>query len=156
MKYQLNRTQQLNCDLETAWKFFSSPHNLSRITPDYMGFVVTSDLEDKMMYPGMEIDYKVTPLLGIPMKWKTKITEVDPYKSFTDFQKKGPYKLWNHQHEFVEKDDGVLMKDKLTYEMPYGVLGKIAHGLIVKKKLKGIFDYRYQVLEQMFNEKDGG
>lgn len=154
MKYQLNKSQQLNCDIETAWEFFSSPHNLARITPDYMGFIVTSDLKGEKMYEGMEIDYKVTPILGIPMKWKTEITEVDPYKSFTDFQKKGPYKLWNHQHEFIENEDGVLMKDMLTYEMPYGFLGKIAHGLVVKKKLKGIFDYRYEVLEKMFNQKE--
>lgn len=154
MKYQLNKSQQLNCDIETAWEFFSSPHNLARITPDYMGFIVTSDLKGEKMYEGMEIDYKVTPILGIPMKWKTEITEVDPYKSFTDFQKKGPYKLWNHQHEFIENEDGVLMKDVLTYEMPYGFLGKIAHSLVIKKKLKGIFDYRYEVLEKMFNQKE--
>lgn len=155
MKYQLNKSQQLNCDIETAWEFFSSPYNLAKITPEYMGFIVTSDLKEEKMYAGMEIDYKVTPLLGIPMKWKTEITQVDPYKSFTDFQKKGPYKLWNHQHEFIENNDGVLMKDVLTYEMPYGFLGKIAHALIVKKKLKGIFDYRYEVLEKMFNQKKG-
>ena len=152
MKYQLYRTQQLHCDLETAWEFFSSPYNLSRITPEYMGFEVTSALENKTMYPGMEIAYKVTPILGIPLKWVTRITEVEPYKSFTDFQEKGPYKLWNHRHEFYENDQGVLMKDHLTYEMPYGIIGKIGHALVVKKKLEGIFNYRFQVLEEMFNQ----
>lgn len=119
-----------------------------------MGFVVLTDLKDDAMQEGMEIEYKVTPLFGIPMKWKTKITQVDFYKSFTDFQEKGPYKLWNHHHEFIENKDGVLMKDNLTYEMPYGVLGQLAHSLIVKKKLKRIFDYRYQVLEELINKKE--
>ncbi len=151
MKHHLKRTQQLNCDIKTAWAFFSSPYNLKEITPKDMGFIVLSDLQDKTMHQGMEINYKITPFFGIPMKWKTKITQIDPYKSFTDFQEKGPYKLWNHHHEFVENENGVLMKDHLTYEMPYGILGKIVHSLMVRKKVKEIFDYRFQVLEELFN-----
>src|SRR6187401_257172 len=101
MIYQLNRIQQLDCDLVTAWEFFSSPHNLSRITPKEMQFKVLSDLSNQNMYEGMTIDYKISPLLGIPMRWQTKITQVDEGKSFTDFQQIGPYKLWNHFHEFT-------------------------------------------------------
>lgn len=155
MKYQLNKVQQLNCNKKTAWEFFSSPYNLSQITPKNMGFVVLTDLKDDAIYEGMEIEYKVTPLFGIPMRWKTKITEVEPYKSFTDFQEKGPYKLWNHHHEFIENDGGVFMKDNLTYEMPYGILGIIVHTIIIKKKLKNIFDYRFRVLDDMFNAEMG-
>lgn len=153
MKYQLHKAQQLDCDIKTTWDFFSSPNNLSQITPKNMGFVVLTDLKDDAMCEGMEIDYKVTPLFGIPMKWKTKITQVDHHKSFTDVQEKGPYKLWNHHHEFIENKEGILMKDSLTYEMPFGILGRIAHTLIVKKKLKSIFDYRFQVLKEMFNRE---
>lgn len=153
MKHQLLRAQQLSCDIETAWGFFSSPDKLAQITPKNMGFVVMSDLSDGEMFEGMEIDYKVTPLFGIPMKWKTRITQVELYKTFTDVQEKGPYKLWNHQHEFIENEAGILMKDHLTYEMPFGILGKIAHTAIVKKKLKSIFDYRFQVLEELFNRE---
>ena len=101
MRYRLYKEQQLDCDIATAWEFFSSPHNLSKITPQDMGFVVTSDTGDEPIYEGMIIDYIVRPLLRIPMRWKTKITEVDYRKSFTDFQEKGPYKYWNHYHEFV-------------------------------------------------------
>ena len=91
MRYQLYKEQQLKCDIETAWDFFSSPHNLSKITPSDMGFTVTSDLGNEPIYEGMEIDYIVSPLLKIPMKWKTKITEVEFQKNFTDLQAKGPY-----------------------------------------------------------------
>lgn len=152
MIYKLNTSQQLNCDISEAWKFFSSPHNLSRITPKDMGFVVLSNLPDESIYEGMIIDYTVSPLLGIPMKWQTKITQVDHEKSFTDFQQKGPYKLWKHHHEFIPNENGVLMTDNLEYELPFGILGTIAHSLIVKKKLESIFNYRQQVLEDLFNQ----
>lgn len=153
MKFQLYREQQLNCDIETAWEFFSNPHNLSKITPKDMNFVVLTDLPSTKIYEGMEIDYTVSPLLKIPMKWKTRITQVDELKSFTDFQLKGPYKLWNHFHEFIPNENGVLAKDTVDYELPLGFLGKIAHSLFVRSKLESIFKHRFQVLEEKFNKK---
>ncbi|WP_454046890.1 SRPBCC family protein [Chryseobacterium sp. Marseille-Q8038] len=153
MMYRLYREQQLNCNIEAAWKFFSSPHNLSEITPKSMNFVVLSEINDEPIFEGMEIDYTVSPVLGIPMKWKTVISQVESYKSFTDFQKEGPYKYWNHFHEFIPNSSGVLMKDTVDYELPMGVLGKIAHQLFVKEKLRSIFDFRYRVLNDLFNNK---
>lgn len=153
MVHQLKRTQQLYCDTATAWSFFSSPHNLSRITPKDMGFVVLSELPDEDIYVGMIIDYTVSPLLGVPLKWQTKIIQVDHEKSFTDFQQKGPYKLWSHHHEFSPNQDGVLMTDTVHYELPFGIIGSFAHHIFIKKKLEGIFNYRYQVLEQLFNKQ---
>src|SRR5690554_4758477 len=151
MRYQLQKTQQLNCDLDTAWKFFSTPENLARITPKEMNFIVHTNLACVPMFVGMAIDYTVTPLLKIPIKWKTRITQVDERKSFTDFQEKGPYKYWNHRHEFIPNDKGVLMKDTIDYELPYGFLGDIVHTLIVKKKLARIFYYRTKIANEMFN-----
>lgn len=154
MRYQLYREQQLNCDRETAWMFFSSPNNLAKITPKDMGFTVLSGFnDDDAIYEGMLIDYTVSPLFGVPLKWQTKIIQVDYLVSFTDFQEKGPYKLWHHRHEFLSNEKGVLMKDTVDYELPFGFLGTIVHVLLVKNKVKSIFDYRHQVLEKMFNSK---
>lgn len=150
MKYRLYREQQLSCDIDQAWQFFSSPLNLSRITPEDMGFMVTSELPGGGIFEGMLIDYTVSPILGIPLKWRTKITQVAPLKSFTDFQVQGPYKYWNHFHEFIPNADGVMMKDTVDYELPLGILGNMAHRIFVKKKLERIFDFRYRVLAQLF------
>lgn len=153
MVYRLFREQQLNCDIDTAWKFFSSANNLSEITPKDMNFIVLTPMENDEIYEGMIIDYHVSPLLGIKLDWKTEITQVVFHKSFTDFQKKGPYKLWNHFHEFIPNEQGVLMRDTVDYELPFGFLGDIAHSLFVRKKLDHIFGYRYKVLEELFNQK---
>lgn len=153
MIHKLYREQQLNCDIQTAWEFFSSANNLSKITPKEMNFIVLTEMKEDEIFEGMIIDYYVSPVFGIKMKWKTEITQVDFQKSFTDFQKKGPYKLWNHHHEFIINDKGVLMKDSVDYELPLGFLGEIAHKLFVKKKLEHVFSYRYKVLEERFNKK---
>ncbi|MCT3776220.1 SRPBCC family protein [Elizabethkingia anophelis] len=154
MRYHLYREQQLNCNIEEVWDFFSSPLNLSKITPQDMKFTVLSDLKNTPIYEGMEIDYLVSPVLGIPLKWKTRITQVNYQKSFTDLQAKGPYRYWNHYHEFIENDKGVLMKDSVDYELPFGLLGKLAHSLFVHNRLKSIFEFRYNFLEGYFNRKN--
>ena len=151
MIYQLKREQILKSDLETIWNFVSSPKNLPRITPTYMNFNITSkDLKDDM-YPGMLISYTVTPVLGIPMSWLTEITQVSDKKYFVDEQRYGPYAMWHHQHFIEPHKDGILMTDIVTYKMPLGILGRIAHWLFVKRQLNSIFNYRFQKMEEIFN-----
>lgn len=147
--YDLKTVQKLPISLQEAWDFFSSPVNLKTITPPYMGFDITSGYEGKM-YPGLIITYKVTPLFGIPMNWMTEITHVKDLEYFVDEQRFGPYKLWHHKHFFKEIPGGVEIVDLVHYVLPFGVLGQIAHPIIVKNKLNEIFDYRYKKLENMF------
>ncbi|HUH18409.1 SRPBCC family protein [Albibacterium sp.] len=151
MKHQLYKEQQLHCDIETAWNFFSSPKNLSKITPNDMRFTVRSDYNSEQIVEGMIIDYTVSPVLKVPLNWRTRITQVELNRSFTDFQERGPYKYWNHFHEFIPNNEGVLVKDTVDYELPLGVLGEISHRAFVKRKLADIFNFRYGVLEKLFN-----
>lgn len=152
MRYRLYREQQLACSIEEAWTFFCAPGNLAEITPKSMAFTVRSAIDKPAIYEGMIIKYTVAPLLGIPLHWTTRITQVDVLSSFTDFQERGPYKYWNHFHEFIPNKDGVLVKDTVDYALPFGFLGRVAHGLFVRQKLQHIFDYRQQVLADRFNK----
>ncbi|WDF70036.1 SRPBCC family protein [Sphingobacterium oryzagri] len=154
MIYTLERSQLLSCSLAEAWTFFTDPNNLAKITPPELSFRVLDDFSDQpSIYEGMLINYHVSPLFGIRLKWQTEITHVNEGISFVDTQKKGPYKLWEHRHEFIQEGDFVRMNDRVRYRMPFGFLGSIAHGLIVKKKLQHIFDYRYRVLDNLLNKQ---
>ena len=104
------------------------------------------------MYAGLMIEYEVKPLLGIPMKWITEITHVDELKFFVDEQRKGPYKIRHHEHHFKQVENGIEMSDIVSYEIPFGVLGKLAHPLVVKSKLNQIFDYRFKKVEEIFGK----
>lgn len=148
--HQLQRTQLIPADVTSIWHFFSSPKNLAVITPAYMNFRITSPAEEQGIYEGQIITYKVSPILGIPLFWMTEIQAVEHHKKFVDIQKKGPYKLWHHEHTFEPQRDGVLMTDNVHYELPLGILGEAAHALFVKKQLKGIFDYRNKKIVERF------
>jgi ligand-binding SRPBCC domain-containing protein len=149
--YQLKRTQVIDRPLNELWDFISSPSNLKQITPEYMGFDITSEEVPQKMYEGMIISYKVTLLLGIKATWVTEITHVKEKQYFVDEQRVGPYKIWHHQHILEETADGILMTDIISYQPPFGFLGNIANALIIKGKLKEIFDYRTKALIEIFD-----
>jgi ligand-binding SRPBCC domain-containing protein len=116
-----------------------------------MGFKTLSG-DEKEMFAGQIIQYIVTPVLGIPMKWVTEITHVVDKKYFVDEQRFGPYALWHHKHFLKEIPGGVEMEDIVDYKVPMGILGQMAHPFLVKPKLKEIFDYRRAKLIELFGE----
>jgi ligand-binding SRPBCC domain-containing protein len=150
--YQFKREQFLKTDIDTIWDFASSPANLKEITPDEMLFDITSEGLPEKMYPGMIITYVVSPLFNIKTNWVTEITQVKDKEFFIDEQRIGPYAMWHHQHFFDQKDGGILMRDIITYQPPFGILGVIANSVIIKKQLNKIFQYRWDVLEKKFNK----
>ena len=149
--FYLHAEQLLPVNIETAWAFFSSPNNLALITPPEMGFITLTPMADGAeIYTGMLIDYTVKPLFGISLRWQTEIMSVQKPHSFTDKQLKGPYRLWEHTHTFTQTDKGVLMKDEVKYQLPFGLLGGLAHALLVRKKLQALFRYRKAAIERIF------
>ncbi len=148
--YSLKTIQKLPISLDAAWDFFSSPANLKEITPSNLGFNIVSKYHGEKMYAGQIIEYKVSPVLGIPLYWMTEITHVEDKKYFVDEQRFGPYNLWHHQHHFKAVVGGVEMTDIVHYKLPLGFLGDIANTLFVKKQLQGIFDYRFKVVTEKF------
>lgn len=148
--YSLKTVQNIPISLAEAWDFFSTPDNLKAITPKKLGFQIISKHHGKQMFAGQIIEYKVKPLLGIPMYWMTEITQVKNEKYFIDEQRFGPYSLWHHQHHFKTIEGGVEMTDIVHYKIPLGFLGDIAHALFVQQQLKNIFEYRFQAIEKLF------
>jgi ligand-binding SRPBCC domain-containing protein len=148
--YKLETVQYVNASIDECWDFFSRPENLQKMTPTDMGFVIT-DFDGKSMYAGQIIQYIVSPLWGLKLPWVTEITVVKDQSYFIDEQRFGPYSLWHHKHFFEVTDQGVKMTDLVHYGLPLGFLGRIMNTLIVKNKLKKIFDYREKKVNEIFN-----
>lgn len=153
--HSIKTVQKIPVSLEKVWKFFSDPGNLQAITPDNMGFKVISKHHGDTIYAGQIIEYKVSPVLGIPLYWMTEITQVKEKEYFIDEQRFGPYSLWHHQHHFKEIPGGVEMTDIIHYKNPLWILGRLANLFFVKKKLRSIFNYRFQKVEELFGKWPG-
>jgi ligand-binding SRPBCC domain-containing protein len=144
----LERKQIIKRSCNEVFDFFADAGNLETITPPELNFkIVTPRPFD--IKKGALIDYKLK-LHGIPITWKTEITQWNPPFDFVDTALKSPYKQWIHLHTFEEGEHGeTIMKDIVRYRLPFEPLGDI--GLfVVKKELNYIFDYRRKVIEEIF------
>lgn len=144
----LERRQIIERPLREVFDFFADAGNLERITPPELNFhILTPPPID--IKKGALIDYELK-LHGIPITWKTEITEWNPPFDFVDSALKSPYKQWIHRHTFEKGANGeTIMMDNVRYRLPLEPLGDLAHWY-VKKELKYIFDYRYKIIEEIF------
>lgn len=108
--------------------------------------------DERAMFAGQIIHYKISPFTGITMEWVTEITHVKEKTFFVDEQRFGPYKFWHHKHLFREIEGGTEMEDIVHYKLPLGILGKLFHPLLVKPKLEAIFNFRRAKLISLFGE----
>jgi ligand-binding SRPBCC domain-containing protein len=139
--YLLRASQVLPVPVEKAFSFFEKPGNLFEITPDWLDFRLEHTPLKNETFEDAEFDYTIR-WMAIRLKWHAKILEYLPPKQFTDIQVRGPYSSWNHAHSFEKVPGGTLMKDSITYRIPFGFLGKILHEFIIRKQLRDIFSYR--------------
>lgn len=153
--HSIESVQKIAISLEEAWNFFSKPKNLLLITPPFLNLKEINKPSDSEAFEGQIISYSVRPLLGISVLWISEITHVQHQKMFCDNQRKGPYKLWYHEHYFKEVDGGIEMTDAVQYQVPLGMLGLIANTLFVKKQLEKIFTYRYNAIIKLFGDWPG-
>lgn len=150
--YHLKKIQQIPVSMEEAWDFFSKPDNLKEITPAKLGFEIISKHHGNRVYAGQIIEYRVRPVLGIPLYWMTEITHVQEQQYFIDEQRFGPYSLWHHQHHFKSVDGGIEMTDIVHYKLPLWILGDLANAIMVQAQLKEIFDFRVEAVERRFGK----
>lgn len=150
--YTLHKQLVVNTTLEKAWDFIRNPANLNLITPDDMAFEIMTDLPNEMT-EGMLVEYRVQlPVLG-KQPWLSELKHIVPQASFVDEQKIGPYKLWYHYHGVEACEGGVLFTDRVTYEVPFGIFGKLAHVLFIRKTLERIFSFREKQFAHILNDK---
>jgi ligand-binding SRPBCC domain-containing protein len=128
-----------------VFAFFSDARNLDAITPPWVRFqtLTPAPLE---MKAGALIDYKLR-VHGLPIRWRTRITEWNPPVRFVDEQLRGPYRLWVHEHEFESRDGGTLMRDRVRYAVPFDFF---THKLFVRRDVERIFAYRMESMRQRF------
>jgi ligand-binding SRPBCC domain-containing protein len=147
----LERRQIIERPREEVFEFFSDAGNLEKITPPELNFhIITPQPID--LKKGALIDYRLK-LRGIPITWKTEITEWNPPFAFVDSALKSPYKQWIHLHRFSDGANGeTIMEDRVRYRLPLEPFGDLAHWY-VRKELNYIFDFRRKIVEQIFPSK---
>ena len=144
--YELISEQWVPQPLEKVFDFFSRPENLQEITPPWLNFRIAR-VEDAL-HAGSLIEYKLR-VHGFPMRWTSEIAEWMPPNRFVDNQIRGPYALWRHEHSFTAANGGTRIRDEVHYILPFGIVGRIVHALMVRRDVSAIFTYRRKRLEEL-------
>ena len=149
--YNIKFEQFIDLPINDVFNFFSKPENLSLITPPRLKFDILTPSPIEMK-EGQLIDYSLTIMYFIKLRWRTLITDYEKPYRFVDQQIKGPYSLWHHTHKFEEKDGGTLIHDTVTYAIPFGIIGQLIHAIYIKYDIHHIFEYRHKILNEIFSE----
>jgi ligand-binding SRPBCC domain-containing protein len=143
----LSADQWIPADRARVFAFFADAANLGRITPAFLDFRILTPLPVEMR-AGALIDYRLR-LMGVPLRWRTRIEEWEPGRAFTDVQLAGPYARWVHRHAFEPRDGGTLVRDRVEYALPLAPLSAPAHALFVGPALRSIFTYRQAAVRRL-------
>jgi len=128
-----------------VFAFFADPRNLLRLAPPSAGLRLCT--ERATLAAGAVLDFRVR-WLGVPLRWRSYIREYDPPYRFVDVQVRGPWARWEHRHRFLEDHDGTVVEDRVTYRLPLGALGRLAHTALVERQLRQAWAYRQARLEE--------
>ena len=114
--FELKTSLWLPKPLDDVFPFFADARNLEALTPPWLHFEVLTPAPISMA-PGTTIDYRLR-LRGLPIRWQSEITAWEPPHRFVDEQRRGPYRLWVHEHRFREQDGQTLAEDHIRYAAP--------------------------------------
>ena len=148
-RFSLTAQQWFPLPRADVFAFFADAFQLEAITPPWLNFQVRTPRPIQMRV-GRLIDYRLK-LHGIPIRWRTEITQWEPPFRFEDSQLRGPYRLWQHEHVFEERDGGTLMTDRVRYDL---IGGKLVHSIFVRPDLQRIFAYRQQEIPRLLGLGD--
>lgn len=132
--------------IDAVFNFFSDARNLEGLTPPALHFSLHKPAGD--LHEGRLIDYDLH-LRGVPVAWKTLILKWNPPLGFVDVQLRGPYALWEHEHNFTTAPGGTIISDNVTYALPLSPLCALALPF-VRREVKDIFAYRRREIARRF------
>ena len=136
----------INTSIERAFHFHDDTHNIRKITPQNLK--VSFETRGK---PGLdqEVILRVQQFGLFTMNWHVKITEYEPPHRMTDIQISGPFQSWKQTRLFREVGAFCELTDIVEYEPPFGILGRIADALFIRRQVMNMFAFRQQATKRL-------
>lgn len=147
--YILERRVWLSRPRAVVFEFFADPRNLEQLHPAWARPHWLRPPPARLA-AGAVLDFRVARLPG---RWRVIVREFDAPYRFVDAQLNGPFARWEHRHRFTEGaegEGGTWVEDRVTYQLPLGPLGRLAHGLGAGTRVRALFDYRDRCLRELF------
>ena len=150
--YILERRVWLSRPRAVVFELFADPRNLEQLHPAWARPRWLTPPPARLA-AGAVLDFRVARLPG---RWRVIVREFDAPYRFVDAQLNGPFARWEHRHRFTEGaegEGGTWVEDRVTYQLPLGPLGRLAHGLGAGRRVRALFEYRDRRLRELLGSK---
>jgi ligand-binding SRPBCC domain-containing protein len=133
---------------EEVYRFHAEPGALARLTPPWESARVVGE-------PGNieELGSRTTLRISVgpfSQDWIAEHRACERGKMFRDVMISGPFRRWEHTHEFQpESDESSWLEDRVEYEFPLGRLGKLIGGAYIRKRLQKMFEWRHKTTSEI-------
>jgi ligand-binding SRPBCC domain-containing protein len=143
--YVLTSRTVLRRSQADVFAFLADANNLNLITPGWLRFRILTPMPVEMR-KGAIFDYELR-LHGLPVRWRTEITEWSPTDEFADTQRRGPYRQWRHLHTLhVVDSHTTAVEDEVLYRVLGGAL---AHRLLVRRDLLRLYRHEQRRMHEL-------
>jgi ligand-binding SRPBCC domain-containing protein len=171
MSFSFRSEQWLPSPVEDVFSFFADPDNLPALMPpsqkariEKVSLVPPQD-RTSATKPGsiagsgsrITLSFRPFALCPVRVRWQAEIADFAWNERFCDRQLRGPFTWWNHCHHVRRIDaieiDVTLVTDVVEYDVPFGLLGRLAHRLFLRRQIEKTFLYRQNQLAKIFPRK---
>lgn len=90
---------------------------------------------------GEDVTWRATHF-GIPFTMTSRVTELERPRRFVDEQQRGPFRRFHHEHLFEESGGGTVMVDRVSFNAPAGVVGRLAERALLARYLESLIEQR--------------
>lgn len=141
-------TSRIPASAEQVFDWHEAPGAFERLTPPWERVRVLQH------EGGIRDGARVSLLVGprpFSLRWDLEHRDYQYGRSFTDQQRRGPFRYWRHVHRMIpDGPHACVLEDAIEYELPLGMLGRLIGEPIMRRKLTRLFAFRHEVTRRAF------
>lgn len=143
---RIERTIAIDAPIERVFHFHDDTQNLLKITPPNIKVSI-----ETMGSPGLgyEVTLKIRQFIFFVMRWHVRITAYQPPSLMVDVQVRGPFKSWKQTRQLRSVNGKTELTDIVEYEAPFGVIGRIANALVIRRQVEQMFAFRQNATKRI-------
>lgn len=143
----------VHAPLARVWEFHADPMALPKVMTGPVKMDVLN--VDRPFIPGSQI-HAVMSVGPFKQRWNLVLKAREPMEYFVDEQiaGEGPMKMWVHTHAFEPTENGTRVIDRFEYELPFGMIGKIAGALFGNLTMRIMFASRARATRMLLERND--
>ena len=111
----------------------------------------TGSSDGRRIGPGDTLTFEAAHF-GVRQRLVSRITAFERPTLFADELVSGAFHSLRHTHTFEAVDGGTLMRDRLEFTSPLGILGKIADALFLERYMRRFLETRNANLKRIAEE----